>query len=80
MNRWNMVALRGAVQQGVQDLATDPERPLLLPVAGAAGLDAGLKMEPANGGSDLPRRAIRRCRMKGVHLERNKPLHAPETA
>ena len=80
MKRWNVATLRDTPQQGVQDLATDPERPLLLPVAGAAGLDAGLKMEPANGGSDLPRRAIRSRRMKGVHLERNKPVHAPETA
>ena len=80
MKRRNVATLRDTPQQGVQDLATDPERPLLLPVAGAAGLDAGLKTEPADGGSDLPRRTIRRCRMKGVHLERNKPLQAPETA
>ena len=57
-----------------------PESPFLLPVAGAAGLDAGLKTEPADGGSGIPRRAIRRCRMRGVQLERNKPLQAPETA
>ena len=80
MKRWNVVVLRRALQRGVRDPATDPERLILLPVAGAAGLDAGLKTEPAGGGGDLPRRAIRRCRMKGVHLERNKPLQAPETA
>ena len=39
-----------------------------------------MKTEPADRGSGIPRRAIRRCRMKGVHLERNKPLQAPETA
>ena len=80
MKRWNVAALRDAPQRGVQDPATDPERPPLPCIAGAAVLDAGLKTEPANGGSDLPRRAIRRCRMKGVHLERNKPVHAAGTA
>ena len=76
MKPWNVVALRGALQRGVQDLATDPERPLYLYAAG----DAVVKTEPADGGSGIPRRAIRRCRMEGVHLERNKPLQAPETA
>ena len=76
MKRWNVAALRDAPRRGVQDLATDPGRPLFFYAAG----DAGLKTEPADGGSGIPRRAIRRCRMKGVHLERNKPLQAPETA
>ena len=43
MKPWNVVALRGALQRGVQDLVTDPERPLLLPVAD----NAVLKVEPA---------------------------------
>ena len=76
MKPWNVVALRGALQRGVQDLVTDPERPHLLPVAD----NAVLKVEPADGSSSIPRCAIRRCRMEGVHLERNKPVHAPETA
>ena len=76
MKRWNVVALRDAPRRGVQDLATDPGRPLLLYAAG----DAVVKTEPADGGSGIPRRAIWRCRMEGVHLERNKPLQAPEAA
>ena len=36
-----------------------------------------LKVEPGGGGGDIPRCTIRRCRIKGVHLERNEP---PETA
>ena len=80
MKRWNVAAPRHALQRGVQDLATDPDNPLLLPVAGAAGLDAGLKTEPADGGSGIPRRTIRRCWMGVVSLKRNKPVHAPQTA
>ena len=76
MKRCNVAVPGDPLQRGVQGLATDPGRPFLLPAAGAAGL----KTEPADGGSGIPQRTIRRCRMKGVHVERNKPLHAPETA
>ena len=75
MKRWNVAALRDAPRRGVQDLATDPGRPLFFYAAG----DAVVKTEPADGGTGIPRRAIRRCRMEGVQLERNKPLQAPET-
>ena len=61
---------------GVQDLATYPKRPLPFCVAG----DAVVKTEPAERGSGIPRRTIRRCRMGVVHVERNQPVHAPETA
>ena len=71
MKRWNVVALR----RGVQDLATDPERPPLLPVAD----NALLKVEPAEEDSDIPRRTIRRCRMGVVSLKRNQPVRAAET-
>ena len=76
MKRWNVVAFRGALRRGVQDQATDPERPFLLPVAD----NAVLKVEPAEGSSDIPRRTIRRCRMGVVSWKRNKPVHAAEAA
>ena len=76
MKRRNVVTLRHALQRGVQNLATDPGPPLSFYAAG----DTVVKTEPADGGSGIPRSAIRRCRMKGVQLERNKPLQAPETA
>ena len=76
MKRWNVVALRDALRRGVQDLVTDSGRPLPFFTAG----DTVVKVEPADEGSGIPRRAIRRCRMKGVHLERNKPLQAREAA
>ena len=67
---------RDAVQRGVQGQSPYPEHPILLPVAG----DTGLKVEPADGGSDIPRRITRECRRGGVHLEQNKPVHAPGVA
>ena len=76
MKQRNMAVPGDAVRLSVQGLVTDSGRPLLLHVAG----DTGLKVEPADGGSDIPRRITRKCRRGGVHLERNKLVHAPGTA
>ena len=75
--KWRNVAVPGdAVRLSVQGLVTDSGRPLLLHVAGGTGL----KVEPADGGSDIPRRITRKCRWGGVYLERNKPVHVAKTA
>ena len=76
MKRWNVAALRDALRRGVQGLATDPGRPLPF----CAADNAVLKVEPAEGDSNIPRRTIRRCRVGVASLKRNKPAHAPETA
>ena len=76
MKQQNVVALRDALQRGVQVLATHPERPLLVPVAD----NAVLKVEPAEGCSGIPRRTIRRCPMGVVQLERNRLVRAPGPA
>ena len=76
MKRWNVFALRDALRRGVQGLATDPERPLPFRAAG----ETVVKVKPAGGGSDIPRRTIRRYRMGVVSLKRNKSVDAPETA
>ena len=76
MKRRNVIALRGALQRGVQDLATAPGPPLSFYAAG----DTAVKTEPADGASGIPRRAIRRYRIRGVSLKGNKPVRAAETA
>ena len=58
-----------ALQRGVQGLATDPESPLPFCAAG----DTVVKVEPAESGSGIPRRTIRRCRMGVASLKRNEP-------
>ena len=39
-----------------------------------------VKTEPADGGSDIPRRTIRRCGRGAVSLKRNKPVRAAAAA
>ena len=76
MKLWNVVALLGLLHRVVQVLVAYPESPLL-PLVGD---NAVLKVEPVDGGGDIPLRIIGKCLQGVAHEERNKPFLAPGSA
>ena len=75
--KWrNALAPRDAVQRGAPDLAADRELPFPVPVVG----HAAARVEPADGGGDIPGRITRECRRGDIHLALHGPVRAAGTA
>ena len=75
MKRRNVAAPGDAARRGVQDLVTDPGRPLLFCVMG----NTGLKVAPADRRSSISRRITRGCQPGGVRRESRRPARATAT-